>query len=189
MSNFRRFTRQIPLLIIWLMASGLIWGFVFTRITDTDTAHKLTVYIDAEVPGSAELAENLDDKKQGSIRMIQVRPFNYAMLDSSSLMNADLYIVPESDMEAYRDWFAPLPEALQMKGPAWEAGGIPCGVLIHIPSHTDSNALSAYIRFEPQRYYLCFGKNSLHFSANENASDNEAERMALILLDYGVSNT
>ena len=182
MSNLRRILQQIPLLIIWLMASALLWGFVFTRITDTDAAHKIVICIDAETPGAAELATKLDDLNRGDIRMVQVRPFTYAMLDGSALTSADLFIVSESNMQTYREWFAPCPEGFAADFPAWEENGIRYG----IPVHADFKSfqpLRPYINFESSElYYLCFGKESLHLDSNDSAVDNEAPYFAEILL-------
>ena len=182
MSKIRRILCQIPLLIIWLMASGLIWGFVFTRITDTDPAHKIAVYIDAETPGAAELATRLDDLKRGGIRMVQARPFTYAMLDGSSLASTDLFIVRASDMTAYRDWFAPCPDGFRPESVAWEDDSVRYGIPVINPL-ADFQPLVEYVSFEPsETYYLCFGKDSLHLAGNAGAVDNEAQYFADILL-------
>ena len=183
MSKFRQFTRQIPLLIIWLMASGLLWSFVFLRITDADPAHKIVVFVDAETTGAEDLAAELFDQRRGNIRTVQVRPFTYAMLDSNQLTNADLYIVPESDMLIYLDWFAPCPDGFTQDAYVNPEDGLSYGLLIRDPSDPDS-LFSRYIQFVPEeRYYLCFGKNSLHLNGQTEAGDNEAVYFADILLN------
>ena len=174
MSKFRQFIRQIPLLIIWLMASALLWSFVFIRITDTDPAHKIVIFVDAETPGAEDLATELFDQRRGNIRTVQVRPFTYAMLNSDQLTNADLYIVPESDMQTYLDWFAPCPDGFTQEAYINPEDSLRYGLLIRDPSDVDT-PLSRYIQFvtgEP--YYLCFGKNSLHLNNQTEAGDNEA---------------
>ena len=38
MSNVKRFLGAVPLLVLWLLVSIFVWGFVFTRITDAPPA-------------------------------------------------------------------------------------------------------------------------------------------------------
>ena len=112
MDKIRRITRWIPPMVLIFMASVLLWGFVFTRITDTAPEKKLVLCVDAPVPEATALAVKLEETKGSGIRMIQVRPFTYAMLDSTILRTADAYIVKASNLEAYRAWFAPLPATM-----------------------------------------------------------------------------
>ena len=181
MSNFRRFTRLIPLLILWLMASVLIWGFVFTRITDTARENKLVIFVDAETPGAAELEMRLMSRMAGGIRMVQVRPFSYAMLDTSTIVNADLFIVKTSDMGTYQEWFAPYPDSFESHSPVWEHDGVCLGQQVYFFVQ-DHESLRKYIVFDNEVYYLCFGKNSLHLSSQEGAVDDQAAVCARLLL-------
>ncbi len=182
MSRLRQFTRQIPLLIIWLMASALLWSFVFMRITDADPAHKIVVFADAEVSGSEDLAAELFDLRRGGIHTVQVHPFTYAMLNSAQLANADLYIIPESDMPAYLEWFAPCPDDFRQAAYVNPDDGCRYGLLLRDPADPDTR-LSQYIHFAPdERYYLCFGKNSLHLHGQTKAVDDEAEYFAGYIL-------
>ena len=107
----RMLGRFLPAALLWAMTAVMLTGFVFTRITDTDPAHKITVYALCEVKNGAELAERLERALGGAVRMVKVHPFTYAMFGSEALRTADLYIVPDSERDAYRDWFAPAPES------------------------------------------------------------------------------
>ena len=103
----------IPLLILWLMFSIFLWGFVFNLITDAPPREKITLCVDAETPGATELAVLLEEKLNGQVRMVKVRSFDYAMFDSGALTGADLFIVPASHAEIYQEWFLPMPEELR----------------------------------------------------------------------------
>ena len=186
MSKWRQFARQIPLLIIWLMASALIWGFVFTRITDTSRENKIVIFVDAETPGAAELEMKLNAWAREDIRMVQVRPFSYAMLDGSVISNADLYIVKTSDLNTYQDWFRPYPDDFKSIMPAWEQDGICLAQMLSSPllSH---DPYRNHIRFEgTEPYWLCFGANSIHLAGNEGAVDDEAAYFARVLLERNI---
>ena len=182
MSSFRRFTRLIPLLILWLMASALIWGFVFTRITDTARENKIVIFVDAETPGAAELETKLQPLLGDGIRMVQVHPFTYAMLDTSTITNADLYIVKASELETYLSWFAPYPDDFESLMPAWEHEGVCYGQMVYTPIRS-YDPFRGLISFgDRETYYLCFGKNSLHLSSQEGAVDDQAAACARLLL-------
>ena len=61
MGKIRKFFSLVPVLVLWLMLSVLVWGFVFTRITDTDPAHKITLFVDSEVTDATGLAVKLEE--------------------------------------------------------------------------------------------------------------------------------
>ena len=186
MRSVRKFFSLVPALILWLMLSVLVWGFVFTRITDTDPAHKLTLFIDCQVPGDVALAVQLEEGLGGNIRMVKVHPFSYAMLDGEQLKNADLYIIREDDLDTYREWLTPLPDDIQDKEKVYRAEGQAWGVLIY-DAETKTGTAQDDIQYETPgmdsvNYYLCFGSASRHLAANENAADNAAVDAARLLL-------
>ena len=116
--KFRRgFWKLFPGAVIWTLVAVVVTGFVFTRITDTDPAHKITIFVDGEVTGEAELAARLERGLGEPIRMVQIHPFRYAMFGSETLKTADLYIVPDSESAQYTDWFAPEEESWSVFDP------------------------------------------------------------------------
>lgn len=184
MRRFKRFTGLIPLLILWLMGSVLLWGWIFTRLTDTVPQRKIVLFVDGEVPRSVELAAVLEESKPEGIKMIQVHPFSYAMLNGDALRSADLYLVRASDAEQYREWFAPLPPAMISGKNLPEDGR---SGLKAYDAVTGKGAASEYIAYmpagaEPEDYYLFFGASSLHVPGMENAVDDAALSVARTLL-------
>lgn len=170
MKMIKKLLSLLPLMILWLMLSVILWGFVFTRLTDTDARHKIVVCVDAQVSGSTELAVELEKEKDAALRMIQVRPFSYAMLDSSVLRQADLYIIPLSDAETYADWLTPLPEEMSDQPELLLREGVAWGIKIYDAALARGSA-DAYIGYGPEDYYLFFGKSSLHVPGNPDAAD------------------
>ncbi len=187
MKTIRKLLSLATLMVLWLMFSIFLWGFVFNLITDTSPAQKITLCVDAETPGSTPLAVALEEKLAGKVRMVKVRPFEYAMFDSGTLTGADLYIVPASHAETYLEWFAPVPEELRGANGILAMDGVPYGVPAYNAGEK-AGAAAAFIQYEsPDReaedFYLFFGKASLHLAENENAVDNAALDAALYLLD------
>ena len=179
--------KLIPLLILWLMLSIFLWGFVFNLITDAPAAEKITLYVDAETPGATQLAVQLEERLGGKVRMVKVRPFDYAMFDSSALTNADLFIVPGSHVETYLEWFSPLPEELRDQGLSLEIGGTAYGIRAY-KAVDDTGIAKECIQYigpngVKEDYYLFFGKSSIHIAENESAQDNIAVDAARCLLD------
>ena len=179
--------KLIPLLILWLLLSIFLWGFVFNLITDAPPAQKITLCVDAETPGATQLAVLLEEKLAGSVRMVKVRPFSYAMFDSGTLTGADLFIVPASNVETYMDWFAPAPKDLLSENGMLAIDGIPYGIPAY-DAAAGTGIAADCIQYvaqdqEAEDYYLFFGKQSVHLSVNENAVDNAAAATAQYLLD------
>jgi len=156
--------RLLPLFVLWGMMVPIFTGFVFTRITDTDAAHKITVYVDAELRDASELAARLEKSVSDPVRMVKVHPFTYALFGSDALKQADLYIVPASHVEEYRDWFAPLPEEMA----SLASDRVPDGIPVFDPA-AGRNAAGSWILYhsssgESEPYFLFFGQNSLHLA-------------------------
>ena len=185
MTKAKLIARQIPLLILCLMFSVLVWSFVFNLIRDTDAAHKLVVYVHADVPDSRGFSVRLEEGRGEGIRMVCVHPFEYALMDSSELVRSDLFVLPESDLEAYFDWLAPVPEPLRGAGELWTSeDGEPYAV--RLPEEAGDGR---WIRYEgAETLWLAFGAQSAHLPGNAEAADAEAVALAeelLMLLDAG----
>ena len=185
MSTFRKILYLVPLLLMWLVMSVMVWGSVFGRLTDAPADKKLTVYIDSGVRDEAVLAAALEESVGDNIRMVKVHPFDYAMFNVETIALADLYIAPETDADTYRDWFAPLPEELLEAGDILYRDGVPLGVKIY-DALTGEGCLRAHVVYPPtgsgEDWYLFFGAASRHLMGNDGAVDNEALPAALMIL-------
>lgn len=179
-SRFRRFRRAFslvfPLCMAWLALCPILTGFVFARITDTDPAHKLSLYADADLKNAPELAGILEDAVTDPVRMVKVRPFSYAMFGRDELAGADLYLIPASRAAEYAEWLAPAPESLRSRTEKALSGGIP----VFDPARGLS-AASAWVDYDPALapYALYFGASLRHASGE----DVNAVSAALALLD------
>lgn len=190
MSRRKRLWNLLPAMLLWAMLSLFLWGWIFTLLTDTDPENKLTVFADAAIPDATALAVRLEQEVLGGqIRMVKAHPFTYAMLSSEGLSRSDVYIVRESHLEEYREWFAPLPEGLAAALPAlrlWQPEGVPTGILIW-DAETGEGAAKTYITYSDpalpdEDCYLLFGAASLHLTGNPGSVDNAAVRLAETLL-------
>ncbi len=187
MKTIWKVMKLIPLLILWLMLSIFLWGFVFNLITDVPPAQKITLCVDAETPGATQLAVLLEEKLGGKVRMVKVLPFTYAMFDTGTLTKADLFIVPASHVETYMEWFAQIPQELIAESLILEIDGVPYGIRAYNAA-SDTGTAKDCIQYvstdgETEDYYLLFGKESIHILENENAVDNTALEAARVLFD------
>lgn len=187
MRKFRRFTDLIPLMLMWLVLSVLVWGFVFNILTDTAPEHKVVLFADTPLTDETRLAVMLEEVIAEPVEMVQVRPFSYAMMGSDAIESADLYIVGASQAETYREWFAPLPEALQAAATLLKMDGVPLGVKVY-DAAAGTGAAAEFIGYaQPgmadEDYYLFIGRSSLHVQTHENAVDDQAVACALRLLE------
>ena len=181
-SLLRRLASLIPMLIVWALLSLLIWCWIFSLVTDASPARKVTLYVDGQVIHSTELAAVLEEALPSGIRLVQVRPFSYFMMNGDALREGDLFILPESGIPSYRDWLASLPSDFGLpEEQILYQDGIPLGL------SADSVTLSGVRPFEsdsvsPQRWFLCFGNHSLHLPGNPDAVDDAAAAVAAALL-------
>ena len=149
--------------ILWAVTAMIFTGFVFNRITDTAPENKIVLFADCEIQNAPDLAEKLEKELDGAVRMVKIHPFTYAMFDSSRLKQADLYLVPESHREEYREWFLQ-EDRLTAFDPA-------SGVV----------AADAYFLYNPSETYCLYtGKSSVHL---EDGLARQAAELILSLTD------
>ncbi|MBQ8556380.1 MAG: hypothetical protein IJ438_10990 [Clostridia bacterium] len=175
----------LPAMLMWLMLSVFIWGWIFTFLTDAAPENKIVLYIDAPVSATKELALALEETGAEAIKLVKVHPFTHAMMDSAPLEQSDLYIVSASAVGTYADWFVPLPEALLDAGEVFTLEGTPMGLRIYDHA-SGTGAASQHVAYtaegKAEDYYLFFGRQSLHVDTNEGAADNLAIDYARTLL-------
>lgn len=186
MRRFRQFLDLAPAMLMWLMLSIFLWGFVFGFLTDAPAEEKLVLFIDAPLTEETALAVQLEEVMAAPVRMVQVRAFSYAMMDGGEIENADLYIIGESQLAEYQHWFAPLPDELQEAGEVLLADGVPLGVKVY-DAVSGTGAAARHIGYAApgkahEDHYLFIGRNSLHLLTNENAADNQAVTCAAYVL-------
>lgn len=166
MKKTKTFFNLVPMMLLWLVLSVIGWGFVFTRITTYAPEEKMALYVDGEVPGQKALAQLLDEEKAEGIRMVDVRPFSYAMFGGDELRNADLFILPVQNAGQYLECFAPWPDAMEQEGEFFSFEGVAYGRKVY-DAATGEGVAKAYIAYEnhlyaSQDYYLFFGNQSRH---------------------------
>ena len=187
MNKLRKLISLIPLMIVWLMACVLFWGWIFTMITDTSPVHKIVLCADVSAINVKELSLRLESEMPENIYMVKVYPFSYAMFDSDTLRKADLLIVREQDIDMYKDWFAPLPDSFLDKPFTYcSPDNSVSGIKIYDSANNTGSACSL-IQYsspgkEPCDYYLFFGTSSTHVKNRNNADDDAAVIAADILL-------
>lgn len=175
---------QLHIYLLWVLLAALLWGWIFTFVTDTTPARKVTVFIDAYECRDKELSLELEKHLPRGIRMIKVHPFSYAMFDAETLLGADLYVIPASKMEEYRDSFIPAEELSLTENRTVSPQG---GIRIY-EADTDSGGAWSYITYtepgtEGEDYYLFFGAKSLHAAPLTGSGDDAALAVAELLLN------
>ena len=181
--TWRRITALVIPCILWTMAVVIIGGFIFSRITDTDPMHKITIYVDCDIRDGAGLADLLEQRLGDPVRMVKVRPFTYDLFGTAGIEQADLYIVSASKVVKLRSWFVPLPEDMRNRDSLLKLGGEPYGIPVYSPD-TEGGAAQAYLDYDRgETYYLIFSAASTHLDGNEGATDNRAEEAAAALLE------
>lgn len=186
--KLRKFLSLLPPLLLCVILSAVMWNWIINLKTDTAPENKLTLYTTASLADRTGLSVLMEDRIKAdgaeNIRVAQAREFTYFMFGGDALKGGDLFIIKESELTEYADWFAPLPEETRTwPDAAFICGedGVPLGILIDAPEHPN-DLLRQYITGPDESLYLCFGKGSLHLAENGGAADNEAARMAVYLL-------
>ena len=103
----RRFLRLLPALLTWALVCVMLWGWIFSLLTNAPASKKLIVYIDAPTRNTRELAGKLEDSfPRSRIRFIEVRSFSYSMMGDSPASDGDIFIVSSENISEYADWFS-----------------------------------------------------------------------------------
>ena len=188
LSNIHRY-------ILWALLSIVIWSFVFTRITDTAPEKKVTVFAHTPELAAEELSIELEKALPEGIKMIKVHSFGYSAFGSADIEGADIFIMPEREVEKNLEQLLPVPVGLLegVSGAVYESGGQVYGFLIYDGASKEGRA-KGFIGYEPiemvydengephdvffdgDSYYLCFGAGSVHMGGN--AEDNAALSVA-----------
>ncbi|MBO6054813.1 MAG: hypothetical protein J6P31_04775 [Oscillospiraceae bacterium] len=176
MKFIRGFFSRLPAYVLWLIMSIVLWGWIFTRITDAPAEKKITLFVEAPSVSETQLAAELERALPDGIRMIQVHSFDYVMFDTSALLSADLYVVRESSAEQYIDSFLPLEHPTE---DCLSMNGVPYGIPVY-DAAADAGAASGWISYCPdglqrENYYLFFGIQSLHTGQTDLAAYAVAE--------------
>ncbi len=179
----KRILRLLSALTVCALVSFFFWSWIFTFVTDTDRAHKVMIFADSDTFNGKALAIGLEKDLPDGIRMIQARPFSYAMMDSTALENADLYLIPERDLAEYRHWLVPLPEGLPLSSGVWEENGIPIGLRLPDEKKDASSGILPEWEASDEPWYLCFGVGGVHRSGPEKGKEGAAFRTALRMLE------
>ena len=181
MRVIRAIASKFYLYVLWLFLAVLLWGSVFARITDTDPAHKLTLYADVPSLSDRELAWALEQQAPEGIKMVQVHPFSYAMFDSASLLGADLYIIPESHAEEYSGSF----RSVEGAGFDPEGGYFREGELWGLKvwdAETGTGVAAEYIQYPDEDCWLFLNGASGHIASLTGEGDDAAILLAKTLL-------
>lgn len=177
MKKNRRFLNLLPAMLMWLVLSVMVWGFVFSHLTDAPPAEKISLYVDGVVTEGTQLALALEEEEREGIRMVKVHPFSYAMM-GTDIETADLFIVPEKNIETYRAFFAPWPESMEPGADFYSPEGTPLGRKVY-DGETGEGIAKVFITYavpgmERQNYYLFFGSRSVHVPGHETTADDAA---------------
>lgn len=168
----RRTLSRVPVYVLWALASIFLWGFVFSFLTDTTPAKKLSVYISAENVDGTELAARLEDSGlPDGIRMVKARSFSYAAFSDGDLQTADLYVVKASEAAEWRDSFLPLPDGLAGD---LNLGDSVCGIRVY-DAESGTGLFDDLIGYAvpgvpAEDYYLFFGAGSQHTGSGDGGA-------------------
>lgn len=177
LSNFHRY-------LLWLLICVMVWAWIFTMMTDTSRAKKVTVLISSPAVSEYALSEKLEETKPEGIKLIKARPMSYEAIRTGSSSEADIFIVPESELIEHIE---ELSEITCFDGfDSFVSDGKIYGVLAFDPE-TGIGAASGFITYavpgaEAERYYICFNKDSMHIGDLNDSKDDAAIKVALDIL-------
>ena len=188
MRVLRSIFSRFYLYVLWAFLAVLLFGSIFNRLTDTDPAHKVTLFADVPAVSDRELAWELEQSAPEGIRMVQVHPFSYAMFDAENLLSADLYIIPESHAEDYASSF----RSLEGAGFDPAGGYIREGELwgLKVWDHESGQGVAAaFIQYPNEDCWLFVNARSGHIRTLSGDGDDAALEIAKALLELSVPSS
>ncbi|MBR1757785.1 MAG: hypothetical protein IJ744_03545 [Lachnospiraceae bacterium] len=168
----RRFFSQIYLYLLWLIVAVMFWGWIFSLKTDTSAEKKVMVFADVDAMDEVGLSAKLEEEMPEGIRMVQAHPFSYVIFNENLLVNADVFIVPENEIEELLDTFAPMER--EEGETYYEVDGVAYGKKIY-DAATKEGPAKTFITYttdkdDSQDYYLFYGIYSLHTGSLDEAA-------------------
>ena len=150
---------QLHSFVLWALASVLFWGWIFTFVTDTSIEKKVTVYCYVPEIRDTELAAKLEEDMPEGLRMIKVHSFEYVMMGMDAMQQGDIFIIPASTVERYKELLNPELGSVRVYDAAAGEG-----------------AAQEYITYGDEDYYLFYGVESAHIE------DGKAKAVAELLM-------
>lgn len=163
MKTLKNIVSQLHTFVLWLLASAIFWGWIFTFVTDTSPDKKITVYCHVPQVQDVALAVALEKQMPEGLEMIKVHSFDYVMFNTESIELGDIFIIPASEIETYADSLI--------------LAGEDQGVKVY-DAITGEGIAKNYIRYADEDFYLFLGAGSLHLE-DGRALDVAAELLAL----------
>lgn len=181
MRVLRSILSRFYLYILWAFLALLVCGTVFTRLDDAPPAKKVTLFADVPAVEDRALAWELERSAPPEIRKVKVHPFSYAMFDSENLLGADLYIVPESEAEAYSGSFRSVEGAGFDPAGGYVRDGELWGIKVW-DAASRTGIATEYIRYPDEDCWLFINAKSVHVAALTGTGDDAALAVARALL-------
>ena len=173
MKVLKNILSQLHTYVLFALLAAVFWSFIFGIITDAPVENKIVIFADAYSCEGKALDIELEKNRPDGIRIIRAHTFDYVMFDEVSLLNADIYLVPEENAADYLDSFSSFdPSVLPWDDPQiWSWEGADYGVKF--------DGAQSYIKFVPENMvcgdvYLFFGKNSQHTASLNGSADDAA---------------
>lgn len=138
---------QLHSFVLWLLVSVMLWGWIFTLLTNTTADKKVTVYCHVPAVQDTALAVALEETMPEGLRMIKVHSFDYVMFDTESINQGDIFILPASEIGLYAESLAPVADGQ--------------GVKVY-DADTGSGIATDYIQYANEDFYLFLGVDSAH---------------------------
>ncbi len=177
--RIRRGLSRMPVYILWLLFSVVLWSWIVGLRTDTASEKKVTLYLDVPAVEDAALSAALEEALPAGLKMVKARSFSYVLFQQDALRYTDLYVLPASEMAGFAG------DLLALDVPAadgaWTLDGTVYGLRCY---HAASGvgAAASYVRYlpadkAPEDYYICIYKDSPHIG------DGAAMRIAMRFLE------
>ena len=175
----KRFFSRLPAYVLWLLFSAVLWSWIVGLCTDTTPAKKVTLFLDVPAVEDAALSAALEEALPDGLKMVKAHSFSYVLFQSDALEQADLYVLPASEMEEFREKLLPL-DGLGAPD-AWTSGGAVYGLRCY-DARAASGAAAELVQYtapdKPEEdHFICISKNSAHIA------DGAAMRVALRFLE------
>lgn len=158
----RKLLRVLRRGLACLCVSAVLWAWIFTLVTDASPAQKIVLFANLKEGRWHELAAALEKDAPEGIRFVQAHPFSYALMNSDSLRQADLYVMTPAQALEFADWIDPEKRML-----LYSAG-------------TASGAAVSFLDYAErpgEDWYLYFGVSGLHAGGLDHAAESVAERL------------
>ena len=164
--------------VLWALISVMLWAWILLLATKAPKSQMIQIFADLSDMKADALEIALEREKPQGVKYVQASLIDNLIVNTSEILEGDLYLVPESRVENYLASFSPIDRTMFPGASFYESDGVAYGLLVY-DDEADFAVGWKLVRYIPgQRCWLFFNKDSVHLGDWNGSPDDAAITIA-----------